>query len=40
MLNFISTLYHFDMFQPSKGHPQRLWPKHFSRKFNKMSHQM
>jgi len=38
--HFISILYHSDMFQPSKGHPQRVQLIYFSSKVNKTSHQI
>ena len=38
--HFISTLYHSDMLQPSKGYPQGVRMLHYSSKVNKMSHQM
>ena len=38
--HFISTLYHSDMIQPSKNHPQGVQQMHFNSKINKMSHQI
>jgi hypothetical protein len=38
--NFINTIHHSEMFQPSMGHPQGVQLIHFRRKVNKMSHEM
>ena len=38
--HFINTIYHSDIFQPLKGHPQGVQLIHWSSNLKKMSHQM